>query len=63
MFLAYDTLFYELLDILGHLVPKYSVPCPKEISLLALMSLVYILEHFRFHLFWHYDSISTGSES
>ena len=63
MFLAYDTLLYELLDVVCHLGPKYSVPCPKETSFLALVSLVYILEHFRSHLFWHYDPVSTCNES
>ena len=39
--LADYTLLYELLDVVGHLGPKYSVPCPKEASLLSLVSLMY----------------------
>ena len=55
--LAYYTLLYELLDVVGHLGPKYSVPCPKEASLLALVSLMYVLQHFWSHLPWYYDSV------
>ena len=31
--------------------------------LLALVSLVYILEHFWSHLLWHYDSVPASNES
>ena len=61
--LADHTLLYELLDVVGHLGPKYSVPCPKEASLLSLVSLMYILEHFWSHLPWYYDSVPTSNES
>ena len=53
--LADYTLLYELLDVVGHLGPKYSVRFPKEASLLTLVSLMYVLEHFWSHLLWYYD--------
>ena len=39
---------------------KYSVPCPKEASLLTLVSLMYVLEHFWSHPPWYYDPVSTS---
>ena len=61
--LADHTLLYELLDIIGHLGPKYCISCPKEASLLTLVSFMYVLEHLWLHLSWHYDSVSTSNES
>ena len=61
--LADYTFVYELLDTIGHLGPKYSVPCPKEASLLTLVSLIYVLEHFCSHFPWNYDSVPTSNES
>ena len=40
--LADHTLLYELLDVIGHLGPKYSVPCPKEAVLLVLVAFMYM---------------------
>ena len=35
----------------------------KEASLLALVSLVYVLEHLWSHFLWHYDSVPSSNES
>ena len=40
--LADHTLLYELLNVIGHLGPKYSVPCPKEAVLFAVVAFVYV---------------------
>ena len=61
--LAYCRLLLELLDIIGHLGSKYSVPCPEEASLFTLVPFMYVLEHFWSHLPWYYDSVSTSNES
>ena len=61
--LADHTLLYELLDIIGHLGPKYSVPCSKETALLALVAFVYVLEHLWSHLPWYYDPGPASNEA
>ena len=61
--LADHTLLYELLDVIGHLGPKYSVPYPKEAVLLALVAFMYIPEHLWSHLSWHYDPGSASNEA
>ena len=63
MFLVDHTLLYELLNVISHPGPKYSVSCPKEASLLTLVTFIYVLEHLWVHLPWHYDSVSTSNES
>ena len=61
--LADHTLLYELLNVISHLGPKYCISCPKEASLLTLVTFMYVLEHLWLHLSWHYDSVSTSNES
>ena len=61
--LADHTLLYELLNVIGHLGPKYSVPCPKEAVHLALVAFMYVLEHFWSHLPWNYDPVPTSNEA
>ena len=56
--LADHTLLYELLDVIGHLGPKYSVSCPEEAALFALVAFMYVLKHLWSHLPWHYDPVS-----